>query len=268
MNFSRIFAIFIRQIYLLKGNPTRMTSIFIWLVIDIVQWGFITKYLGVFGQAAMNFITIVLGAVIMWDFMARIQQGTMTAFMEDIWSQNFINYFASPLKIGEYLTGLIMTSSVTTIFSLSVMTGIAGIAFGYNVLKIGIMLVPFIFILYVFGMAMGIFISGVIFRLGPSAEWIGWPIPLMMSVFCGVFYPLSVLPVPMRMVSYILPPSYIFESLRFIINSPGGKFPALNLIAAGLLAVAYLSLAFIFFRSVYRRNLRTGSIPRFSAEEV
>ena len=40
----------------------------------------------------------------------RIQQGIMMAFLEDIWTQNFINFFASPLKIREYLSGLVMTS--------------------------------------------------------------------------------------------------------------------------------------------------------------
>ena len=76
----------------------------------MVQWGFISKYLGSFGQATFSFVTVILGAIILWEFMVRVQQGIMMAFLEDIWTQNFINFFASPLKIREYLCGLVMTS--------------------------------------------------------------------------------------------------------------------------------------------------------------
>jgi ABC-2 type transport system permease protein len=103
MSLSRTFAIFVRQLFLFKSNPTRLASIFLWLIIDIVQWGFISRYLGSFGEATFGFITVILGAIIMWEFMSRIQQGILMAFLEDIWAQNFVNFFASPLKVREYL---------------------------------------------------------------------------------------------------------------------------------------------------------------------
>jgi len=269
MNPKRIYAIFLRQAYLLISNPTRMTGLFIWLIIAIVQWGFITKYLSVFGNATFSFVTVVLGAVILWEFQSRIQMGTMTAFLEDIWSQNFLNYFASPMTVSEYIAGLVMTSIVTTTVSFTVMNLLAWIAFGYNVFKIGLMIFPFMVVLFIFGMAMGIFISGVIFRLGPAAEWMSWPIPLVLSIFCGVFYPLETLPQAMRIVSFMLPPSYIFESLRGILGGHSLDGHLLrNLAIAGGLAALYLVCAYLFFAEVYRRNLRTGSIARFSAEEV
>ncbi len=269
MNPKRIYAIFIRQVFLLISNPTRMTGLFIWLIIAVVQWGFITKYLSVFGNATFNFVTVILGAVILWEFQSRIQMGMMTTFLEDIWSQNFLNFFASPLKIQEYIAGLVATSIVTTAISFTAMNLIAGIAFGYNIFKIGLLIFPFMLILFIFGMAMGIFVSGTIFRLGPAAEWMGWPIPLVLSIFCGVFYPLETLPKAMRIVSYMLPPSYIFESLRRIFNLQVlDSRSLLNLFTAAGLAVIYLVCAYLFFAEVYRRNLRTGSIARFSAEEV
>jgi len=269
MNPRRIFAVFIRQIFLIISNPTRLTGMFIWLIIAIVQWGFITKYLGILGKATFSFITVILGAVILWEFMSRIQQGTMTAFLEDIWSQNFINYFASPLKVSEYIAGLILTSVVSTILSFIVMNLIAGLAFGYNIFKLGLLLLPFITILFFFGMAMGIFVSGMIFRLGPAAEWMGWPIPLVLSIFCGVFYPLKTLPQVMRIVSYMLPPAYIFESMRSLLNSQTlDNRLLIHLLIAGVMALLYLLLAYLFFNQVYRRNLKTGSIARFTAEEV
>jgi ABC-2 type transport system permease protein len=267
MNLTRIYAVFLRQIYLIKGNPIRLAGMFVWLLFSVIQWGFISKYLGTFGQATFGFVTVILGAIILWEFMGRVQAGIMMAFLEDIWSQNFFNYFASPLKISEYLAGLVITSIVTALIGFVIMILIAGLGFGYNFFIIGFMILPFIMILFIFGVAMGIFITGVIFRLGPAAEWLGWPIPFIMSIFAGVFYPISVLPDVLQVAAGLIPASYVFESMRIIFA--GGDFGgrvATNLAGGGALALLYLVAAYIFFMRVYKRNLKHGNIGRFSAE--
>jgi ABC-2 type transport system permease protein len=269
MKLSRILAIFVRQVYLIKSNPTRLVGIFLWLIIDMVQWGFISKFLGTFGGATFGFATALLGAVILWEFAARIQNGVMTSFMEDIWSNNFINYFASPLKINEYVAGLVLTSIATNVIGFAMMILIAGFGFGYHFFQLGLFLLPFIAILFIFGVAIGIFVSGAVFRLGPSAEWFAWPIPWLLSIFSGVFYPLSTLPPIFRTFSKIIPSSYVFESLRSIVS--GSAFShalTVNLLIGGALALAYLLLTYLFFIRIYRRNLRNGNIARFSAEEI
>jgi ABC-2 type transport system permease protein len=269
MSFSRVMAIFMRQLFLMKTNPTRLASIFMWLIIDILQWGLISKYLGTFGHATFSFITVILGAIILWEFMTRIQQGVMMGFMEDIWSQNLINFFASPLKLREYLSGLVAMSMVSGVIAYLIMIGIAWIAFGYNALMTGFVLLPFMVVLLVFGIAMGIFVAGIIFRLGPSAEWLAWPIPLVLSLFAGVFYPISTLPPALQMLAKLIPPSYIFESFRAILSH--GTHPPhlmMNLVVSFLLSIVYLGMTSYFFIRIYRRNLQSGSIARFNAEAL
>jgi ABC-2 type transport system permease protein len=212
---------------------------------------------------------VILGAVILMQFMTRIQQGIMGFFLEDIWTQNFINLFASPLKVSEYIAGLIISSIAAAIIGFAIMIGIAGLAFGYNLFAIGLLLLPFLAILFIFGMAAGIFVTGVIFRFGPSAEWAGWPIPMVLSLFSGVFYPIATLPGFMQTFAAILPSSYVFESMRGIITGLAPAYPLFtNLAIGGTLALAYLALAYLFFISVYRRNLRIGAIARFNSEEL
>lgn len=269
MSSSRTFAVFARQWFLLKGNPTRISSIIVWIFIDIIQWGFISKYIGSFGQATFSFITVILGAIILLGFMTRIQQGLMMGFLEDIWSQNLINYFASPLSISEYLTGLVMASAVTSMFGFSAMAAAAGVAFGYNIFKIGVMILPFMFILTVFGIAVGIFISGVIFRMGTSAEWLAWPIPVFLSIFSGAYYPIATMPFSLRVFAKMFPPPYVFESLREILTT--GQFSeqiGYNLVVGTALSFAYLFAMYWFFIKIYRANLESGGIVKFNAEGV
>jgi ABC-2 type transport system permease protein len=269
MSLYRVYAIFIRQIFLLKSNPTRLVSVFLWLIIDILQWGFISRYLGTFGEATFNFISVILGAILLWEFMSRIQQGILMAFLEDVWSMNFINFFASPLRVREYLSGLVLTSITTGCAGFLVIVVIAGVAFGYNVFRIGLLLLPFMLILLDFGIAMGIFVSAVIFRLGPSAEWLGWPIPMLLSLFAGVYYPISTLPDSMQLVAKLIPPSYVFETMRgMLATHPAPADFASNLCIGALLAISYLVVVSRFFIIIYRKNLRSGTIARFNAEAL
>ncbi|MFB3886844.1 MAG: ABC transporter permease [Thermodesulfobacteriota bacterium] len=269
MSLTRVYAIFLRQVFLIKSNPTRLATIFLWVIVDILQWGYISKYLGSLGQSTFSFVTVILGAIILWEFVTRTQHGLMRAFLEDIWTQNFINYFASPLEIREYLTGLVTTGIATSLTGFWIMVLIAGLAFGYSLFRIGLFLLPFIMILFLFGIAMGFFVSAIIFRLGPSGEWLGWPVPLILSIFSGVYYPISTLPAPLQIVAKIMPPCYVFESMRTILST--GSFSAvlyIDLLVGLSLAMVYLWLTYKLFILTYRYNLKTGAIARFNAEAL
>jgi ABC-2 type transport system permease protein len=266
MQLIRAHAIFLRQLYLLRGSPARILPLFGWVAIDIVLWGFITRYLNSVARSGFNFVPAILGAVLLWDFFSRVMQGVTTAFFEDVWSRNFLNIFASPLSIWEYLLGLVYSSIFTSSFGLIVMLVLATAGFGLSFFGYGLMLVAFLLVLFGFGIALGIVASAMVLRLGPAAEWFVWPIPALISPFAGVFYPLSTLPVWMQAVARVLPPSYVFENMRRIVAGGSGSPGAL--LAGTILVIAYIAAACWFFASVFRRAVRTGLIARYSAESI
>lgn len=266
MNFGRIFAIVLRQYYLVRGSPSRVLPLFIWVTIDMVLWGFITRYLNNFTHSGFNFVSALLGAVLLWDFLTRVMHGVTMAFFEDVWSRNFLNVFATPISIAEYLSGLIVSSVATSSIALIVMLLVATLGFGLSFFTYGAMLIPYFLVLFMCGIALGIVGISVVLRLGPAAEWFIWPVPAMLSPFVGVFYPLATLPVWMRVVSYALPPSFVFESMRAIIAGASPSFTSLAL-GAGL-ALIYILLACWYFQRTYRHAVQTGLIPRYSAESV
>ena len=211
---NRTAAIVMRQFYLFRGSPARVLSLFAWIAIDIVLWGFISRYLNTVASPGFNFVPALLGAVLLWDFFTRVMQGVTMAFFEDVWSRNFLNVFASPISTSEYVGGLVLSSIATSSLGLVFMLVLATTVFGLPVLVYGVTIVPFVGVLFLFGIALGIVASALVLRLGPSAEWFIWPIPALISPFAGVFYPLETLPAWMQVVSRILPPSYVFEGLR------------------------------------------------------
>jgi len=266
MAFHRTAAIVLRQYYLLRGSPLRVLPIFAWVAIDIVLWGFITRYLNTIASPGFDFVPVLLGAVLFWDFFTRVMHGVTMAFLEDVWSRNFLNLFASPLSIREYVGGLVLSCIATSVLGLLTMVVLAATAFGLSFFAYGAMLVPFLLVLFLFGIALGIFASALVLRFGPASEWIVWPVPAFLSPFAAIFYPVSTLPHWMRMVSYLLPPSYVFEGMRAIVS--GGAYRGTSLLLSAILAVLYILLASWFFTRVHRHAVRTGLLARYSAEST
>src|SRR5690349_11467579 len=266
MHFSRFTAILVRQFYLYRGSPARIMSLFAWVAIDMVLWGFISRYLNTVASPGYNFVPALLGAVLLWDFFTRVMQGVTMAFFEDVWSRNFLNIFGSPMSITEYVTGLVLSSIATTSVGLLAMLILAGTIFRLDLFLYGVAALPFVAVLFLFGVALGVMASALVMRLGPSAEWFIWPIPALISPFAGVFYPLDVLPQWMQYVARCLPPAYVFENLRRLVK--GDAVNPAELLAGSVLAIAYILLASFIFTQTYRRVVRTGLIARYSAESV
>lgn len=264
--FRRTAAIVLRQFYLVRGSPARVLSLFAWVAIDIVLWGFITRYLNAVASAGFDFVPVLLGAVLLWDFFTRIMHGVSMAFLEDVWTHNFLNLFASPLSIREYIGGLVLSSIASGAAGLLTMVVLAAALFGLSTFAYGIALVPFLLVLFLFGTALGIFCSAVVLRFGPASEWLVWPVPAILSPFAAVFYPVSTLPGWMQRVSDLLPPSYVFEGMRAIVA--GGAFRGTALLWSSCLAAVYILLASWFFARIHRQAVRNGLLARYSAESA
>src|SRR5215469_534788 len=250
MDITRTSAIVLRQVYLVRVSVARLVPLFVWVGVDMILWGFITRYLNSVSSSGFNFVPAMLGAVLLWDFFIRVMQGITIAFFEDVWARNFLNFFASPLEVSEYLSGLVISSIATSSIGLVVMLLLATGVFGLSFFAYGVMLAPFILILFLVGIALGIFAVAMVLRLGPASEWFIWPIPAVLSPFAGVFYPIVTLPPWMRAISYLLPPSYVFESMRAILATRTMNLS--SLLWGGGLVVVYVFLACWFFQRTYR----------------
>ncbi len=266
MNLARIAAIPLRQLYLYRSSAARVAPLFAWVTIDMILWGFMTKFLGSLTHTAYRFVPALLGAVLFWDFMTRVMQGVTTAFFEDVWSRNFLNVFATPITMTEYIVGLLSSSLVTSLISLVVMIAVATSAFGLNFATYGAMFLPFVLVLFLYGMALGVAAIAIVLRFGPAAEWFVWPIPALLAPFACVYYPLTTLPAPMQWIARLLPPSYVFEGMRSVVS--GHAFNGALLAGAFALALAYIVLSYWIFSRVFRHAIQTGLIARYSAETL
>lgn len=75
MDLHRTFAITLRQFYLMRGSIARVVPLFAWVGVDMVLWGFMSRYLSALTSTGLNFVATLLGAVLLWDFFTRVMQG-------------------------------------------------------------------------------------------------------------------------------------------------------------------------------------------------
>lgn len=266
MDLKRIYAVALRYSILLQGSPQRLMQIVIWGGLDVLLFGFLTRYLGSVSSTEFALGPALIGGIILLDVLMRVQQGTTTPALEDIWSNNLLNYFASPLRISEYVCGLIASSAVTTTLATTTMVLLAHFVFGFSLFAIGLPLAGFLVILFLFGIALGILGITIVLRFGPSAEWYVWPMTAALSPLVGVLYPVSVLPTWLQSISYLLPPTYVFEGMRSILMQ--GTYSPMRLLIGFVLSLGFLGLSYLLLQVVYRSVVRMGLLARYNAEGV
>jgi ABC-2 type transport system permease protein len=260
MKFHRISALLSRHLYLYKRSFPRVMEIIYWPFVDLVIWGFITVYLEQFKGGLPSFVTFFLGALILWDVLFRAQQGITISFLEEIWSRNLMNLFASPLKPGEFLLAT-MLLSIAKVLAVSCVTVAAALLFyNFNVFILGISLVPFVVNLIIMGWCIGILTTGLIMRFGQEVEVLAWGLVFLFQPISCVFYPLRVLPDWLQAIAWMNPAAHVFEGMRQVITRPG--FPASELAWAFVLNTLYLVLLVAWFHMMFASCKEKGLLVR------
>ncbi len=257
---GRIIAVLWRHLYLYPTSPSRLMEIFYWPVLDLLIWGFLTIYLGRHPGAVSQWTAFFLGAMILWDILFRSQQAVCLSFLEEIWSRNLLNLFASPLSPGEYIIATMLLSFVKFLLAGTVTVSLAWILFSFNIFELGLWLIPLVLNLIAMGWVIGIATTGIILRYGERAEVLAWGLALLIQPFSAVFYPVSALPSWLQPVCYALPCTYVFEGMRevFVRGAPS----AMNFWPPIFLNIALLMASWAFFKIIYRQAQEQGLLTK------
>lgn len=245
---NRIGAMLLRYWFLIRGSWPRVFSLMYWPTVSMLMWGFIQKFLMSQGGPLAQAVGFLIGAVILWDVLFRGQLGFSLSFFEEIWSRNLGHLLVSPLRPYEFIIALMASSFLRCLISVVPASLIAIFLFHFSVYEMGFALGAFFFTLMMFGWALGLFVAGLVMRYGQSAEEIAWAIVFAILPLCGVYYPTQILPEPLHALSFALPPKYVFDAMRDILQNQAFD---LGLLAASFgLDLVYLALglaAFLYF---------------------
>ena len=260
MNVGRISALIARHLFLYRRSFPRLLEIFYWPLLDLVVWGFITIYLAQEGKGMHGAVTFFLGALIFWDILFRAQQGITISFLEEIWSRNLMNLFASPLTAGEFLAAT-MAMSVFKVAAVSIIMAVSALFFySYNVFIMGLTLIPFVLNLIAAGWLIGILTMSVIMRFGQQAEVLAWGLVFLFQPISCVFYPMSVLPAWLTPLALANPAAHVFEGMRGVLLDQ--TVPLAHLGWATGLNVLYLLLMIVIYQYTFSVCKDRGMLVR------
>ena len=65
---QRIKALFLRHIYLIKGSLPRIIDLIYWPTIQIILWGFISKFFSLNASNLNYGIGVILSAAVLYDY--------------------------------------------------------------------------------------------------------------------------------------------------------------------------------------------------------
>src|SRR6056300_1630446 len=240
MNFNRMYGLFLRHFYLIRGSFPRVLDLIYWPSIQIILWGFISKFFTTYSDYYNNTVGIILTCAILYDFLFRSSISFNMLFLEEIWSRNFTNLFISPLKIKEIIISLIFTALIRTLIGLVPAIILTSPLFGISILTLGL---PLLFLLL---------------RFGPSFENIAWSSLFLLAPLGCIYYPIEILPNFFQLLAKGLPLVYIFDEARNILIN--GVVDYKNLYYAYFLNLIYLSLSIIIFYISFSKAREKGTL--------
>ncbi|HYC34228.1 MAG TPA: ABC transporter permease [Candidatus Paceibacterota bacterium] len=258
MSALRIYALVARHLTIYLRSIPRVMDIFFWPVMDLLILGFLSIYLNSLDIGNINIVAMLIGGVVLWQIVDRSQNAFSTYFLEDVWYRNFLNIFITPLKLSEFFVAGAILSLIRILIVSLILFLISLFLYKFSIFTFGLALVPYMINLFLFGFSLAIFINAIIIRFGASAQVLAFGMAILVQPVSAVYYPVSALPHWLQYVSYGLPGTYVFESVRNI--AAGGAFEWGPFLIALVLNFVYLGLAWWFFTAMFRKVKKLGKL--------
>jgi len=201
---QRIGALALRYLYLLRSSWIRIVELAYWPTVQMILWGFITRYLAGHSDVLNQATGLLLSGVLLWDILFRSQLGLSVVFFEELHSRNLGQLFISPLQPIELILSLMLVSLARTLIGVGIAVLLAIPFYGFNLFQLGTPLAGFFINLLLMGWAIGLLVSALVLRYGMGAESIAWAAIFALAPLCGIYYPIATLPGWLQPLSWAL----------------------------------------------------------------
>ena len=244
----RILGLGLRHVYLYMGSWPRLAEMMYWPILNMTLFGFVSlsivRRFGHVDVLADSF----LGGVLLVEIITRSVMAMLVMYLEEVWSRNLGHLFASPLRLRDYVGGLVGLSATRCLISVTPAFVVVYYLFDFSILKFGWSLPPYIILLCLNGWWYGLLVVSLLLRFGLAAEWLGWMSTWLLIPFMAPYYPVSILPQAFRIVSWAIPGTYVFESMKAQLATGAARFDYLG-VALVLNLIYFAGAAFVFTRA-------------------
>jgi ABC-2 type transport system permease protein len=256
---ERVRAVLLQEAFITGRSVEVLVDLPFWSLMTVVVFGFVTKFLSmVMDPKIAQYLYM---GTLMWEIMRVTQYSMSLGALWNVWSHNFSNMFIAPLSMLEYVLAQMLSAAAKAVVLFGMVAAIAAVFFDFNLFSMGpgTLALAFLTLLW-FAYSIGLFILGIILRLGTRIQALAWGLVLIFQPLTAAFYPLSVMPPVMQAIALLFPPTYAFEAARAALSTPEVSWEWVAI--ASVENVIYFALSVCFFMYMFRRSRETGQFAR------
>ncbi|MEN6523663.1 MAG: ABC transporter permease [Anaerolineaceae bacterium] len=186
-----------------------------------------------------------------YQYVGAVMAGLSWAIIDDREHYRTLKYiYVAPVRIPFYLLGRGVARFITTTFAV-----IVTIVFGVLFLKMPLNFAEVNWVLFfatlLVGIAMlatlGMMLAGITMNTARHSDMIGDAVAGGLFLFSGAIFPLSVLPVSIRWIGYVLPISYWLELMRrAMVGNVAAAFPTFSNLSNSEIMIILIIMTIVF----------------------
>ena len=257
MNHKRLQVVFLHTWYHFKHSMETWVDLLWNPMLQIWVYALIALS---FSKTADERGLFVIVGMIFWNIIWIAQYSITVGALWEIWARSFSSMFISPLTMEEFIVGQMISGTIKSILTVGVSAIIGYLLYHFSIFSLGWIMVIYYLELLVFSWAIGVLVLSLIFRYSTQVQSLSWAIVFLVQPFGAVFYPVTILPPSVRWISYGLPVTYVFETMRGQLRH--GTIDWYSLVIGGALSVIWFIVGWMIFQFTYKQAKRTGAFAR------
>ncbi|MBI2580698.1 ABC transporter permease [Candidatus Woesearchaeota archaeon] len=253
MNIHRIAALVYRDLLIIMRTKWRLAEIFYFPLTTMIIWGFFASYSKSFAAEAGLLVLVIS---LFWNFAYVAQSTVSMQMMEDSWSGSLKQLFLSGVSEIEYVVARMVTAISVSLPVLAMMFAVS-LASGWDFVAVLPTAAIISLLTLLTSLAMAVFIIGLIVVLGRGYGFLAWTALQAFILLSAPFFPKEVFPGVLRLVSEVMPFTYIFEAARSLATGA-----PVFLSKAAIITAAYFILVWPFYLYCFRLARKNGNLVK------
>jgi ABC-2 type transport system permease protein len=228
-----------------------------WPAVGVISIGMMSLFLSLTQELKSFLLT---GAIIS-GVLQVAQIDVAYGFLFDVWSKSLRQTFVTPVNYFHYIIGSWLFGIIRGIIVLLLLGFFSMWIFQFYMPDIKIVVISIIGIL-LSALVIGMSVVFVILFFGQRIMEIVWMISTLIMLICGIYYPVSMLPGPIKIIAELIPVTYFLEYFR---TGYGFKPVFDHTLLKGFgLCVIYTFILFYLLDVALNRARTTGIIIKLS----
>ncbi|WP_202319998.1 ABC transporter permease [Archaeoglobus neptunius] len=255
---SETIAFAYRNYAVTKNEFYAIFEMLFWPVVSLISVGLLGEFL----YLSKNEIAFIMIGVIALSVIQIIQIDVTYVMLLDMWSMSLKYIIVTPMPFYRMVIGAWLFGSMRGLVSLVLLVILSARLFGFTFSLPLLPAILFIAGMLLSAMLIGIFNCVLILVFGRRAEIFAWTLTAIVMLFCGIYYPVSILPEPFKTAGLLIPITHYLEYFRTFYGFPS-TFPNPFLIGIAE-TVVYLAVLLIVAELSMKRARKTGLVLKLS----